>query len=181
MSDTRIKLDREFHVGNDWTFTVTTNVEGGTSADAAKDVTTGTVVIGGDPDRATQGTCTSAGTTLTIVDTLRTEANDFWNGCPISFVDKTNGHTYQTRVTDSTASTTTLAVQGLPVATTLSDTYTLPLYPLLPQATVNTSGNSGTYTFTGSNLFMYAGAREVHYKADFGVDSEWAVFELEVT
>ena len=180
MSDTRIILDREFHVGNNWTFTCETNVDGGTSANAAKDVTTGTVILAADPDRQTNGTCTSAGTTLTIISSDRTEADDFWIGCPITFVDKTDGRQYQTRVTDSTSSTTTLAVQGLPVASTLSDTYTLPLYPLLPQATVNTSGNSGTYTFTGSNLFAYAGKREVHYKADFGTDSEWCVFELEV-
>jgi hypothetical protein len=178
MSDNRTRLPFPLRVGATKTIIVATTVESGDSAGDDKNPSTGSVYSVFDPDRQTRGTCTSTGTTATLVDTSRTEADDFWADTPLALTDESDGKIHYTRIT--TSSTTTLAFHGLPVTPAAGDKYVLGAYPLKTQTAVNTSGHNGTFTLTPGDATMYAGMREVYYHPDFGTDDEVHIIEVEV-
>ena len=180
MEDTWARLNQNMTVGQSQTVIIATTIAEGDNTADAKNVTTGTTFLCLDPDRQTNGTATSTGSTNTIVDTSRTEADDTWKGVTLEVRDDTTDERYRTKCTASTASTTTLEVQGLPFATAVGDTYVFDGYPLLTETAAGMSTNQGTITLTGSDATMYSGRRLLVYHADYGTDAEDQTFEFEV-
>jgi hypothetical protein len=169
----------DLHAGDEKTITLATNIASGDNAGAPKDVTTGTTFLCYDPDRQTSGTAES-GSTTTLVDPARTEADGFWAGLPIVIVDATDDREYRTEVADSVAATHTLTFYALPISVAEGDTYRIEGYPVLPRTDASISGNEGSIQLTPSTGLGTPGRRVLIYHADFGIDSEEVVCTFRV-
>ncbi len=169
----------DLHVGDEKTIVLATNVASGDNAGDPKNVEAGTTFLCYDPDRQTSGTADS-GSTTTLVDADRTEADDFWVGLPIVVVDATDNREYRTEVADFVSATHTLTFYALPLAVAEGDGYRLEGYPVLPQTAATLSENEGSIQLTPSNALGTPGRRVLVYHADFGADSEEVVCTFRV-
>jgi len=119
-----------------------------------------------DPERVTEGIIES-GNALTLVDDALDQADDFWNGVPLTIQKKATGTTYKTEVTDFDQGDTKLTFREIPVAVAAGDRYRLEGYPLLVAATVSVSANLSTITVSPSNATRYPGRRNLILRVTF--------------
>lgn len=126
-----------------------------------------------DTGNTTTGTATSAGTTTTLVDTALTQADDFWNGVPLTITE--DGVSYTTTVTDFVQSTHTLTFHAIPVATTTSSAYVLAGYPLLVTGALTPTDNAVTIDVSPSDVTARACTANVILTSEFD-DGETEVF-----
>lgn len=166
-------------VGDVKTITIATSVASGDHAGDPRNPQEGSTFLCFDPDRETTGVADD-GSTTTLVDTDRNEADDFWVGITLVVTDATDDREYWTEITAFDQTTHTLTFYALPIAVTEGDHYRIAGYPLLPQTPATISGNQGSVQLTPSDATGTPGHRVLVYRADFGSDSEEVVATFQV-
>jgi hypothetical protein len=169
----------DLRVGDTKTITIATSIASGDNAGEARNPEAGSTFLGFDPDRETTGAADS-GSATTLVDADRTEADDFWVGMTLVVTDASDSREYRTEVTDFDQASHTLTFYELPIAIAEGDAYRLEGYPVLPQTDAALSGNEASIQLTPADATGTPGRRVLVYRADFGSDSEEAVFIFRV-
>lgn len=116
---------------------------------SVKNPTSATIVMW-DPEQPVEGTADS-GSTTTLVDATRTEANDYFNGLFVEVTDATNGYREQTRITDFDHTTGTLTFGALSFAVAAGDTYKIVGTPIVTQQAATVSTNETSWTVSPSD------------------------------
>lgn len=116
---------------------------------SAKNPTSATVVMW-DTEQPVEGTADS-GSTTTLVDATRTEANDYFIGLFIEVTDITNGHQEQTCITDFAHDTGTLTFGALSFTVAAGDTYRILGTPVLTQQAATVSTNEVSWAVSPSD------------------------------
>lgn len=173
-----LELD-DLRVGDEKTVTIGTTIESGDNAGDPKSPGSGSTFLCFDPDRETTATADS-GSTTTLVDSDRSEADDFWNGMTLVVTDASDGQEYETEVTDFDQATGAFTFYAIPAAVTAGDRYRLEGYPLLTETAATISDNEASVQLTPSNVTGTPGRRVLVYHADFGTDAQEVVCRFRV-
>jgi hypothetical protein len=178
MSARTLELE-DLHVGDEKTITIATNIASGDSAGSPKNPTAASTFLCYDPARETNGQAES-GSSTTLVDSERTEADDFWKGMTIVVTDASDGREYRTEVTAFAQASHTLTFNALPVAVDAGDPYRIEGYPLLPESAASVSENEASVQLTPADATGRPGRRILVYRADFGTDGEEVICRFRV-
>ena len=116
-----------------------------------------------DPAIATKGDVTS-GSTTTIVTADLSEADDYWNGMPLT-VTHADGTQEHTVITDWVQSTTTLTFNAIRTAAASGATFEVGAIPVLVEAAISPSVNSGVVTVNATDALSRSGYRLLVYSA----------------
>jgi hypothetical protein len=178
MSGRVLELE-DLHVGDEKTITIATSIASGDSAGSPRNPTAASTFLCYDPGRETTGEADS-GSTTTLADSDRTEADDFWKGMTIVVTDASDGREYRTEVTAFVQATHTLTFNALPIAVEAGDQYRIEGYPFLPESAASVSENEASVQLTPSDATGRPGRRILVYRADFGADAEEVICRFRV-